>query len=67
MDTNEWELSVDVEPPLAPLPVEIAALAAQLRAGRCVLCVGPRLGEGGLGLRDVVAQFFGELLDDDVK
>jgi tetratricopeptide (TPR) repeat protein len=72
--TNELELSVDVEvpevEPESPLedeapvvPAEIAALAAQLRAGRCVLCAGPRLSLGGLGLREVVAQLLGELPD----
>ena len=67
--TNELELSVDVEvPEVEPadavvVPAEIAALAAQLRAGRCVLCAGPRLALGGIGLREMVAQLLGELPD----
>lgn len=54
------------EPSQAAL-AELPALVELLRAGRCVLCAGPRLGDATLTLRDVLARLVATLPSEDVR
>jgi tetratricopeptide (TPR) repeat protein len=72
----ELDVEPDPDPAVAPAAVDPAAAAAALaeipalvellRAGRCVLCVGPRLGAAALTIRDVVARLAATLSSADV-
>ncbi|HEY2748107.1 MAG TPA: hypothetical protein VGL86_25965, partial [Polyangia bacterium] len=46
---------------------ELLPLVELLRAGRCVLCAGPRLGDSGLAIRDVLARLVAALPSADVR
>ncbi len=46
---------------------ELAPLVELLRAGRCVLCAGPRLGDNALAIRDVLARLVAALPSADVR
>ncbi|HEY1585265.1 MAG TPA: SIR2 family protein [Polyangia bacterium] len=46
---------------------EIAPLVELLRGGRCVLCVGPRLGDVTIAIRDVLARLVATLPSEDVQ
>ena len=46
---------------------EIAPLVDLLRGGRCVLCVGPHLGDAALTIRDILARLVATLPSEDVQ
>jgi Tfp pilus assembly protein PilF len=60
--------SVSVEVDLAAMmPAEIGRLVDQLRAGRAVLVVGPRLLDGQLTIRERIARLVSSLPVDDAR
>jgi tetratricopeptide (TPR) repeat protein len=73
--TGSRHSDAPAEPPLAPATAaaatpsaaaqELALVAERLRAGRLVLCAGPRLAPGQLGLRDAVARLLALLPADE--
>ena len=56
-----------VDDALAAAVAELPALVELLRGGRCILCVGPRLGSHPLTIRDALARLVATLPSEDVR
>ena len=64
------EPAVAAQPPESIAPAALAelhALVELLRAGRCILCAGPRLGDTPLTIRDVLTRLVATLPSEDVR